>query len=81
VPPLLASSASASLGTVQVIENRGFAADWTATVSSTGFTTATGRGWPGRGGGVRLTARTRSMTWLKQELASQSAPSADRGRS
>ena len=46
VPPLLASSASASLGTVQVIENRGFAADWTATVSFTGFTTATGRGWP-----------------------------------
>jgi uncharacterized repeat protein (TIGR01451 family) len=35
-------SASASLGTVQVIDNRGFGADWTATVSATGFTTGNG---------------------------------------
>lgn len=34
-------SASASLGTVQVTNTRGFGADWTATVSATGFTT----GW------------------------------------
>jgi uncharacterized repeat protein (TIGR01451 family) len=37
-------SASASLGTVQVIDNRGFGADWTATVSATGFTTGNGTG-------------------------------------
>ena len=36
------ASASASLGTVQVIDNRGFGADWTATVSATGFTTGNG---------------------------------------
>ena len=35
-------SASASLGTVQVIDSRGFGAGWTATVSSTGFTTGNG---------------------------------------
>ena len=35
-------SASASLGTVQVIDNRGFGADWTATVSATEFTTGNG---------------------------------------
>ncbi len=35
-------SASASLGTVQVTDNRGFGADWTATVSATGFTTGNG---------------------------------------
>jgi hypothetical protein len=35
-------SASASLGTVQVTDNRGFGADWTATVSATGFTTSNG---------------------------------------
>ena len=37
-------SASASLGTVQVIDNRGFGADWTATVSATEFTTGNGTG-------------------------------------
>ena len=31
-----------SLGTVQVTDDRGFGADWTATVSSTGFATGTG---------------------------------------
>ena len=35
-------SASASLGTVQVIDNRGFGADWTAAVSATAFTTGNG---------------------------------------
>jgi large repetitive protein len=35
-------SASASLGTVQVTDTRGFGADWTATVSATGFTTGNG---------------------------------------
>ncbi len=35
-------SISASLGTVQVTDNRGFGADWTATVSATGFTTGNG---------------------------------------
>ena len=30
------------LGTVQVTDDRGFGADWTATVSSTGFATGTG---------------------------------------
>jgi uncharacterized repeat protein (TIGR01451 family) len=35
-------SVSAGLGTVQVIDNRGFGADWTATVSATGFTTGNG---------------------------------------
>jgi choice-of-anchor A domain-containing protein/uncharacterized repeat protein (TIGR01451 family) len=35
-------SASASLGTVQVLDNRGFGADWTVTVSATGFTTGNG---------------------------------------
>ena len=35
-------SASASLGTVQVIDNRGFGANWTAAVSATGFTTGNG---------------------------------------
>ena len=35
-------SVSASLGTVQVTDNRGFGADWTATVSATGFTTGNG---------------------------------------
>jgi hypothetical protein len=30
------------LGTVQVTDNRGFGASWTATVSSTGFATGTG---------------------------------------
>ena len=35
-------SASASLGTVQVTDNRGFGANWTATVSATGFTTGNG---------------------------------------
>ena len=35
-------SASASLGTVQVTDDRGFGADWTATVSATGFTTGNG---------------------------------------
>jgi uncharacterized repeat protein (TIGR01451 family) len=35
-------SASASLGTVQVTDSRGFGADWTATVSATGFTTGNG---------------------------------------
>jgi large repetitive protein len=35
-------SASASLGTVQVTDNRGFGADWTATVSATAFTTGNG---------------------------------------
>ena len=35
-------SASASLGTVQVIDSRGFGAGWTATVSSTGFNTGNG---------------------------------------
>jgi uncharacterized repeat protein (TIGR01451 family)/fimbrial isopeptide formation D2 family protein len=33
-----------SFGTVQVIDNRGFGANWTATVSSTAFTTGTGTG-------------------------------------
>jgi hypothetical protein len=33
---------SAGLGTVQVTDDRGFGADWTATVSSTGFATGTG---------------------------------------
>ena len=37
-------SASASLGTVQVLDNRGFGADWTATVSATEFTTGNGTG-------------------------------------
>jgi choice-of-anchor A domain-containing protein/uncharacterized repeat protein (TIGR01451 family) len=32
---------SASLGTVQVTDNQGFGASWTATVSATGFTTGT----------------------------------------
>ena len=36
------ASASASLGTVQVTDNRGFGADWTATVSATRFATGTG---------------------------------------
>jgi large repetitive protein len=35
-------SIGASLGTVQVTDNRGFGADWTATVSATGFTTGNG---------------------------------------
>ncbi len=35
-------SASASLGTVQVTDTRGFGAGWTATVLATGFTTGTG---------------------------------------
>jgi hypothetical protein len=35
-------SVSASLGTVQVTDTRGFGADWTATVSATGFTTGNG---------------------------------------
>jgi hypothetical protein len=35
-------SASASLGTVQVTDNRGFGAGWTATVSATSFATGTG---------------------------------------
>ena len=35
-------SISASLGTLQVTDNRGFGADWTATVSATGFTTGSG---------------------------------------
>ncbi len=35
-------SASASLGAVQVIDSRGFGASWTATVSSTDFTTGNG---------------------------------------
>ncbi len=35
-------SASAALGTVQVTDDRGFGADWTATVSATGFTTGSG---------------------------------------
>ncbi|HXS62251.1 MAG TPA: putative Ig domain-containing protein [Streptosporangiaceae bacterium] len=38
------TTVSGSLGTVQVIDNRGFGADWTATVSSTAFTTGTGTG-------------------------------------
>ena len=33
---------SANLGTVQVTDNRGFGAGWTATVSATAFTTGTG---------------------------------------
>jgi large repetitive protein len=33
---------SGSLGTVQVTDNRGFGADWTATVATTTFTTGTG---------------------------------------
>ena len=33
---------SAGLGTVQVTDDRGFGADWTATVSATGFTTGNG---------------------------------------
>jgi large repetitive protein len=33
---------SSGLGTVQVTDDRGFGADWTATVSSTGFATGTG---------------------------------------
>ena len=33
---------SASLGPVQVTDDRGFGADWTATVSATGFTTGGG---------------------------------------
>ena len=33
---------TAALGTVQVTDNRGFGAGWTATVASTGFTTGTG---------------------------------------
>ena len=37
-------SASAGLGTVQVLDNRGFGADWTATVSATEFTTGNGTG-------------------------------------
>jgi len=35
-------SASAGLGTVQVTDTRGFGADWTVTVSATGFTTGSG---------------------------------------
>jgi uncharacterized repeat protein (TIGR01451 family) len=35
-------TAAASLGTVQVTDNRGFGANWTATVSATAFTTGTG---------------------------------------
>jgi choice-of-anchor A domain-containing protein/uncharacterized repeat protein (TIGR01451 family) len=35
-------SVSASLGSVQVTDDRGFGADWTATVSATGFTTGSG---------------------------------------
>jgi large repetitive protein len=35
-------SASGSLGTVQVTDNRGFGANWTATVSATAFTTGNG---------------------------------------
>ena len=35
-------STSASLGTIQVTDNRGFGANWTATVSATGFTTGNG---------------------------------------
>jgi hypothetical protein len=35
-------SASDSLGAVQVTDARGFGADWTATVSATGFTTGNG---------------------------------------
>ena len=34
---------TSSLGTVQVTDGRGFSADWTATVSSTDFTTGSGR--------------------------------------
>jgi hypothetical protein len=37
-------SLSASLGAVQVTDNRGFGASWTATVSTTTFTTGTGTG-------------------------------------
>ena len=33
---------SAALGTVQVTDNRGFGANWTATVAATGFATGTG---------------------------------------
>ena len=33
---------SSGLGTVQVTDDRGFGADWTATVASTGFATGTG---------------------------------------
>jgi hypothetical protein len=33
-----------NFGTVQVIDNRGFGANWTATVSSSAFTTGTGTG-------------------------------------
>jgi large repetitive protein len=40
--PVQGGSTSASLGTVQVTDNRGFGADWTATASATGFTTGTG---------------------------------------
>ena len=36
------SNLSGDLGTVQVTDNRGFGAGWTATVSSTGFATGTG---------------------------------------
>jgi uncharacterized repeat protein (TIGR01451 family) len=35
---------SGTLGTVEVIDDRGFGADWTATVSSTNFTTGNGAG-------------------------------------
>jgi large repetitive protein len=35
---------SGTLGTVEVIDDRGFGADWTATVSSTDFTTGNGAG-------------------------------------
>ena len=35
---------SVRLGTVQVTDNRGFGANWTATVSTTTFTTGTGTG-------------------------------------
>ena len=36
------STLTAALGTIQVTDNRGFGAGWTATVASTGFTTGTG---------------------------------------
>ena len=38
----VASNLSGDLGTVQVTDNRGFGAGWTATVSSTSFATGTG---------------------------------------
>jgi hypothetical protein len=55
------STLSSDLGTVQVTDDRGFGASWTATVSSTGFATGTGtqaETIPARNANYMITALT-----------------------